>query len=635
MSPRCSSFQRDGRCCHPSKGVIEAHSLKLRIICPLIEPMKKISSRQTRVLVAAFVLVPIIAAASPAVSVREAVQRAVITNPEVQASWHAFRASEEEQEVARGGYRPRVDLTAGIGLEDQRDPGLADRDYTRRDAAISLNQMVYDGFATMHEVSRLGHAKLTRYFEVLDASETTALEAVRAYADVLRYRELVTLARDNFARHKEVYDQIEERVGAGVGRRVDFEQASGRLALAESNLLTEASNLHDVSARYQRIVGELPGDSLQPIGELDGGIPPQIGEALRLAYEGHPAFHAAVENVRAANAEAKGRKAPFQPRIDLRARHNLEYNTDGIAGPHRDRVVELVLNYNLLNGGADRAAVRQYAERLNLAHDLRDKACRDIRQTLAIAYNDVNRLGEQLRYLDQHQLSISKAREAYRKQFDIGQRTLLDLLDTENEYFQARRAFVNAGFDHQTAYARVLAGMGQLLPALQVAREGLPNVADLVNPNEEVDPPGTCPTDAPEGSAMMKTAMPVAPVAAVAADAAADDVTVALETATRNWAQAWESKIYPAYRDFYSDRFTPADGQSMRAWERVREQRLGKRGPISVTVEDLQVQQLGPDVAATVFSQRYASNSYRDVVTKRLEWVRENGRWQITRESAM
>ena len=431
--------------------------------------MKKIFRSPPPALVPALLFPPLIAAAAPAATVREAVQRAVISNPEVQASWHAFRAAQEEQEVARGGYRPRVDLTAGIGLENQRDPGIADRDYTRRGASVSLNQMVYDGFATMHEVSRLGHAKLTRYFEVLDASETTALETVRAFADVLRYRELITLARDNFARHKEVFDQIEERVGAGVGRRVDFEQAAGRLALAESNLLTEASNLHDVSARYQRIVGELPSDTLEPLGELTEGIPDQIGEALRLAYDGHPGFYAAVENVRAANAEAKGRDAPFQPRIDLRARHELDYNTDGVSGPHRDRVVELVLNYNLLNGGADKAAVRQFAEQLNVAHDLRDKACRDIRQTLAIAYNDVGRLGEQLRYLNQHQLSISKAREAYRKQFDIGQRTLLDLLDTENEYFQARRAFVNASYDHQTAYARVLAGMGKLLPALQVS----------------------------------------------------------------------------------------------------------------------------------------------------------------------
>jgi len=70
---------------------------------------------------------------------------------------------------------------------------------------------------------------------------------------VLRYRELSTLAQENFAQHEQVFNQIQQRVQAGVGRRVDLEQAGGRLALAQSNLLTDASNLHDVSARYSAL----------------------------------------------------------------------------------------------------------------------------------------------------------------------------------------------------------------------------------------------------------------------------------------------------------------------------------------------------------------------------------------------
>ena len=573
---------------------------------------------------------------TPAVTVREAVQRAVISNPEVQASWHAFRAAQEEQGVARGGYYPRVDFTAGIGRERQSDPGVADRNYTRRGATLSLNQMVYDGFATRSEVARLGHATLTRYFEVINASEETALETVKAYSDVLRYRDLTELARENFQRHKEVFDQIEERVGAGVGRRVDFEQAAGRLALAESNLLTEASNLHDVTARYQRIVGELPADALAPMGKLTEGIPANVGEALRLAYEGHPAFHAAVENVRAAGEEAKSKDAAFHPRVDLRARQDVDYNTDGVDGRHGDQVVELVLNYNLFNGGSDRAAVRQFAERVNLAKDLRDKSCRDIRQTLTIAYNDVQRIAEQLRYLNQHQLSIGKAREAYRRQFDIGQRTLLDLLDSENEYFQARRAYVNADYDHQAAHARALAGMGTLLPALQVAREGLPALSDLSSEREPVAPSAACPNEAPPSSAILKTAfnppVVVTPVEA-AAPVAADATASTLETETRSWAQAWESKDFARYRAFYGAGFVPEDGQSIDAWEGLRKQRLAKQGTISVGVDGLSVEKLGPDMAATVFRQTYRSNDYRDVVTKRLEWARVDGRWSIVRES--
>jgi adhesin transport system outer membrane protein len=115
---------------------------------------------------------------------------------------------------------------------------------------------------------------------------------------------------------------------------------------------------------------------------------------------------------------------------------------------------------------------------------------------VVIAYNDIQQLKEQEKYRTQHKNSIENAREAYRKQFDIGQRTLLDLLDTENEFFQAKRALANTQFDIQTAYARTYAGQGELLSKIGAARGGLPeykhesyldeeNVCQAVSPVQE------------------------------------------------------------------------------------------------------------------------------------------------------
>lgn len=444
---------------------------------------------------------------APATSLREAVQKAVVANPEVQARWHVFRAAGDEQDVAWGGFLPRVDLSAGVGSERRHNTGVPDTDWTRRGVTLGLTQMVYDGFATSSDVDRLGYARLARYFEVLDASETAALETLRAYEDVLRFRELVKLAEDNYVQHKILFDQIRDRVQAGVGRRVDLEQAAARLALAESNLLTDATNLYDVSSRYQRLVGEVPQATLAPVRFSRAGVPPAIADALRQAYEGNPAFNASVENIRAAQADVDVRRSRYHPRVDLRARSDVGHNLNNMEGHNNAQVVELVLNYNLFNGGSDQAAVRQYTERLNVAKDQRDKSCRDVRQTLSIAFNDAQRLKEQLVYLDQHRISISKARDAYRKQFDIGQRTLLDLLDSENEYFQAHRAYVNGVHDLSVAEARTLAGMGRLLPALEVSRSDLPTLASLGQDREAVDPATACPAEAPSMPQIDKDAL--------------------------------------------------------------------------------------------------------------------------------
>ena len=237
--------------------------------------------------------------AQPTVRLQDAVKNAIVSNPEVQARWHTFLSSQYEQDVARGGYFPRVDLKTGIGRESLTQPNLPTTDLTRRGTTLTLSQMLFDGYSTRDEVARLAYAKLVRYYEVLDATESIALEASRAYLDVLRYRDLSRLARENLSQHEQVFDQIQQRVKAGVGRRVDLEQAGGRLALAQSNVLTEVSNLHDVTARYQRIVGELPPGEMAAPELLQNGIPASVEDVLKQAYQGSPAFNAAIENAKA------------------------------------------------------------------------------------------------------------------------------------------------------------------------------------------------------------------------------------------------------------------------------------------------------------------------------------------------
>lgn len=591
-------------------------------------------------------IVPSLACAGPAsvpAALGDAAQKAVSTNPEVLARLHAFNAAREEIDVARGGFFPRVDVSAGVGRERLREPGLGSQSFTHRGATISLSQLLWDGLATRNEVTRLGHAKLTRYFELLDASESAALEAARAYYDVQRYRKLVALAEENYVQHRSVFEQIQRKVEAGAGRRVDFEQASGRLALAESNLLTETANLHDVSARYQRIVGELPPSSLPPAGQLKD-IPGQAEEAQRLGLASNPAIAGAIENLRAAQADAAGRKAPFQPRVDFRLRQDWDKNREGIAGTRNDGVAEVVLNYNLFSGGSDMARVRQFAERLNNAKDLRDKACRDTRQTIAIAFNDTRKLTEQLSYLDQHQISIEKARDAYRKQFDIGQRTLLDLLDTENELFQARRAYANAEHDLGIAYLRTRAGMGTLLAALSLTRQDTGEQPELQGWDAGADAPERCPPEAPVPVVVNKEALdaraaslvpaagaPSAPAAAVPAAPMAS-TEAAVTQALRDWAAAWSAKDFPAYSGFYAPSFK-VEQASKEAWVAQRRARVTKPGEISVQVEDVKVVPKGADRATTTFRQDYRSADFSDTSTKTLEWVKVDGRWLIERES--
>jgi adhesin transport system outer membrane protein len=413
-----------------------------------------------------------IAPAQTAGTLRAAAEKAVGTNPDVTARFNALRAAGDAVDVVRGGLFPRVDLNAGAGRDEERVSTRTPeaQSITRSGVGLSLTQLLWDGLGTKNEIDRLSHDRLARYFELLEVTELTALEAARAHFDVQRYRRLVQLAEENYVHHRYAFDLIQSRVRAGVSRGVDLEQAAARVALAESNLATEQANLYDVTTRYQRIVGDAPPAQLQPLTMLRQGLPGSSTELLGTALRQSPAISASIENLRAARSSVDARRSAYQPRVEARVRANAGKNLDGVQDQNRSNAAELVLNWNLYNGGSDQARVRQQVNLFNQAADQRDRACRDTRQNASIAFNDTRKLTEQLVYLERNTLAMEKTRQAYRQQFEIGQRSLLDLLNSENELYTAKRSYANADHDLAFAYARAQAAINQLSATLGIAR---------------------------------------------------------------------------------------------------------------------------------------------------------------------
>jgi adhesin transport system outer membrane protein len=591
------------------------------------------------------------ALAAPHLTLKEVAQKVVLTNPEVLAKWHAFKAAGGDVDVARAGFFPRIDYTYGTGKEDLQQPGVADRDYNRNGHVLTLNQMLYDGFATASDVKRLDKARLTRYFELLDAAEAAALEAGRAYYDVIRYRQLMLLAEGNYIEHRSSYELLLRRAQSGAGRRVDVEHAAGRLALAELNLNTEAANLHDVTARYLRLVGEQPPSVMFGPARLERGYPASEEEALRLAFKQSPALLAAVENVEAAQHDLELRRSAFHPRLDLRLRNDRAENVDGVMGLRQQNVAEVVLSYNLFNGGADKARQTASAERKNQALDLRDKACRDVRQTLSIAYNEVRRLQAQRSSIDHQVNAIEKTRDAYKAQFNIGQRSLLDLLDTENELLNARRTAVNADADMDQAYLRTQAGIGT--PA-RVSRPEADRRAggagsrragagrrvgylSALSPQELSGRPRS-----PDGARTGPAGRGQAGARSDAAAIAGRTCRAARQFATAGHPAGARRRLVGRLVGQVLRQLCGFLRAVLRARRRCQPRRLGeaaRAAPGDAETDpgrgqNLKLKQAGNDMLLAEFEQHYSSDGYSDVTQKELKWVRVGGQWLIERETA-
>ena len=396
----------------------------------------------------------------------DAIASALQTNPTVTSAYYEFEAARESQRSAEGGLYPTVDLNGEYGWEERETPlndfGEYDRDSTR----FSVSQLLFDGFQTRDEARALGYEKLARYYNVHGAAQDIALEATTAYVETVLFQELVEFAEENYVVHRQIFNKIAERVEAGRDEGVNLEQATARMALAESNLLTEVTNLHDTRAEFQRVVGQLPSDTL-PMPMLPTGMMPDLrDEALTIAYQSSPDINSAIEEMRSARESLNATKGPLFPRLDVRYRNEQGTNTDGFRGDDDLQAVELVMTYNLYRGGADSARRREFSNRYYAAIEKRKEACLSVRREVMIAFNNVRALEQQVRYLGQQLDSQNKTRRAYNDQFDRNQRTLLDLLDSQNEYFDTQRSLVVAQTDLIKAQAKVLAELGVLTDSL-------------------------------------------------------------------------------------------------------------------------------------------------------------------------
>ncbi|BCG25437.1 channel protein TolC [Pseudomonas tohonis] len=415
-------------------------------------------------------VVPLALAASlplHAQTLSEAMQRALDVHPEVQAGINSRMSADYQLKAAKGGYLPRVDLLGGYGREGSdntttRGQGDHWKTMTRGESSLRLQQMVFDGFATSNEVARQQATVNSRAYSLLGTSERTALDVAQVYIDVLQREEMVRLAEANLKSHQRIYDQISLRSSRGVGRLADQDQAEARLAQARNNLITEQTNLADARTNFYSVVGIDPVDLSEPAG-LAGQLPADIAEARQTLLANSPILRSAESDVAAAEKQYDAAKSFFYPRFDAELSRGADNDLDGQDGHVNEWQAMLRMRYNLFAGGSNKADLESKAYQINQALDIRNNALRVLNEDLGLSMNALANAREQIPIAQQYVDYSTRVRESYQKQFSIGERTLLDLLDSENELFTASRRLVEIRHLELFTQYRIKATIGELL----------------------------------------------------------------------------------------------------------------------------------------------------------------------------
>ncbi|WP_022940780.1 TolC family outer membrane protein [Psychromonas hadalis] len=418
-------------------------------------------------------------------SLEQAVAYTFDTHPELRAAYTRFKVSEKQVEQAESGYWPTIDATAGIGYEYTDSPGTRRSgltggddtvDLTRREIGLSLKQELFSGFHTSSEVDRTSYATSAEQWRLYSIAEDLALEVSKVYLELIKSEKLVALSEKNLSEHQAIYEQIKLRTDSGFGSSADLSQINGRLAKAHSNLIAAKNNYLDSKVIFYRVINQRPENLVIPYP--DASMLPETEEiGLQLALKNHPVIKSASNDIQSAYAQHGAAKSNYYPKVSFDLNANFNDNVDGedghlgdVGGENNEVIAMIRVSYNIFSGGKDEAYAKETAYKMSEAKELNRNVYRQVTEGFILSWNAFEQLNLQKKYIKMHVIASKDTQSDYHEQFKIGQRSLLDLLDTENELYQARRDFLDAEFTEISAQYRILHAMGLLVDALRVTR---------------------------------------------------------------------------------------------------------------------------------------------------------------------
>ncbi len=397
----------------------------------------------------------------------DAVSKGILKNPEYGVVANNNQATKKELDQAKALYMPSVDLRGESGWEHTKTTTIDNEDLWHNRASLTLTQMLFDGFATKNEVARQEHRVESSAYRVGEVAQFVGLDIVQAYLEVLRQRDLLSISRANVQDHQKILDTIQTGASAGTVTEGDVAQANARLAQARATTSQTEQDLRSAEALFIQKVGETPGQMSFPDVPRDK-LPANIDDAVRLAITNSPTLAIFESDEKVAMSEYDASGATLYPKVNLEVNGTKANDVSGIDGSETRASVLGVMTWNLYRGGADLDRQREFLYRHAESKERRALAARQVEKDVRDTWAGMTSAAERARaFLDQANAN-EKVVNVYLDQFSLDRRTLLDVLDSQNELFVSRSSHVNALYTEMFAVFRVLALEGKMLDVLGV-----------------------------------------------------------------------------------------------------------------------------------------------------------------------
>ncbi len=403
-------------------------------------------------------------------SLKESVLQTLDTNPQIKEKTREYRAMKEDLKATFSEYYPKLDITGAYGYEksNNSNTGFENKSLRRKEADIKITQKVFDGFGTHYAVKRDEFKTKAAKEEIYEKASFLTLQTIQTYLNILMDRELIELAKENVKNHEEIYKKIKEQTQSGILAKSNLELIKSRLALSKSNLITYENQYQDAVTKLYKLAGYNINidDIKKPVFDLH--IPSSFEEVSKKAEELNPAIKSQKLNLKSARANYDYAKSRFYPHFNIEADKGWNKDIGGVKGRHYNTTVLLKAKYNFFNGGKDFVRLQKEISMIHKANEVLRDIQRKIYENARMAWTTVELSEKKEKYLKDHKIFIENTLKLYKEEYNLGKRSLFEILDAQNEDFSANREYVKSDYDKLIAKYKLLYVMGTLLKELNI-----------------------------------------------------------------------------------------------------------------------------------------------------------------------
>jgi len=393
------------------------------------------------------------------------------TNPVIQEKLKNYNATKEDITSAQAGYYPSIDLNLGFGLEKTKKtniPSGANKSdsFNVYQNSLKYTQNLFNGFNTTYQVQEQEYKTISAAYSYIETVNDRAFAMVSAYLQLMKNYELLETAQANVKIDTEIFNKVQKLYDAGLTTLSEVNKIESSLALAKSNLVVQENTILDETFKLKTILGREINPQLMEKPTLDVHLPDTKEEAALFAIKNNPSLLISDYNIKLAQATYKASKSSFYPKVDIEISQAMNKNLSAIEGNEDKFRAMAFVSYNIFNGFSDTAAKQKSISQIHQQIENKNNLRRQTIEGLNLSFAANQKLAEQLQHLEDYKKYSLKTLTLYSKEYDLGRRSLLDLLSAQNDFIGSKAQIITTKYSLLLAKYRILDAMGTLVSTI-------------------------------------------------------------------------------------------------------------------------------------------------------------------------